>query len=235
MRHRREVLRLTDDHFNNQSPDLNDDGVVVWGRGDFCANPWVGEIHMYVDGEITVLASNETQIQVPTVNNLGQVAWHAPFGVEIWQDGRLSTLERWTQGPILNDRGDMKLLRQRKYNEAWLRRIEDGRPVYYQLTDDTYSNVVGDLNDLGEVVWRFIYNPPRGDFGGGVRFLRRIRTSDMNGDLDVDLDDLGDLAGCLTGPGRVDWMCECRFGDVDHDGDVDLADVARFQNNFTGD
>ncbi len=234
LRQRRDVIRITDDEFNNQSPAMNNAGVVVWGHGNFCVRPQTSEVWMYDDGQITVMPTEETYATGPTINDNGLVAWSTQTGVELWQDGKKSKLEEWTLTPELNNRGDMKLVRQRDYNESWLRRIEDGNAVYYQLSDDIHSNSGGDINDLAEVVWRFVENPPRGDFGGGVRFLRRIRTGDMDGDLHVDLADFGDLVGCLTGPGPFEGLCQCRFGDVDHDGDVDLADVARFQNNFTG-
>lgn len=50
------------------------------------------------------------------------------------------------------------------------------------------------------------------------------------------------LAEGLTGPEffkRFDFdptvgLCEHRFLDMDYDNDIDLADVARFQNAFTG-
>ena len=47
------------------------------------------------------------------------------------------------------------------------------------------------------------------------------------------LDDYPLFSGCLTGPGVVaDPGCACP--DDDADGDVDLADFARFQQTFAG-
>ncbi len=37
----------------------------------------------------------------------------------------------------------------------------------------------------------------------------------------------------MTGPVDTDRLCECRFLDLDHDRDVDLADFSTFQNLFT--
>ena len=51
---------------------------------------------------------------------------------------------------------------------------------------------------------------------------------DLNGDGSVDADDLASLAPCLTGP-AVPAAPECDLADQDHDGDVDLADLYRYQ------
>ena len=64
--------------------------------------------------------------------------------------------------------------------------------------------------------------------------MRRVRTGDSEVDEDVDLSDYATFAVCMTGPGRVDRLCDCRFLDIDHDGDVDLGDFALFQNAFSG-
>jgi predicted outer membrane repeat protein len=66
-------------------------------------------------------------------------------------------------------------------------------------------------------------------FSGGV-------AGDMDGDRDVDLDDVELMMGCFSGPGAVGT---CRpdmhaASDMDGDGDVDLADVAAMQAAFTG-
>ena len=65
--------------------------------------------------------------------------------------------------------------------------------------------------------------------------MRRIRTGDAQFDDRIDLIDQSIFADCLTGPlDRIDRLCDCRFLDVDHDGDVDLRDWATMQNGYTG-
>ena len=56
---------------------------------------------------------------------------------------------------------------------------------------------------------------------------------DFDVDGDVDLDDLGTLDGCLTGPG-VFPPVGCARMSLDGDVDVDVADFAVFQRKFTG-
>ena len=41
-------------------------------------------------------------------------------------------------------------------------------------------------------------------------------------------------SGLESGPVETVRLCECRFLDIDHDRDVDLADFGAFQNLFTG-
>lgn len=55
---------------------------------------------------------------------------------------------------------------------------------------------------------------------------------DLDGDRDVDLEDLEFLIGCMLGPGRV-VSATCRVCDSDMDLDVDLADLERFSARFS--
>ena len=60
-----------------------------------------------------------------------------------------------------------------------------------------------------------------------------VAPGDCNTDGYVDLIDYVGLEACLTGPGGgMEPECECF--DLDDSGDVDLADFARFQQEFTG-
>ena len=230
-----EVTQITDDRFNDQAACLNDYEDIAWGHADFCVNPWVGDIRLWSDGRTIVLPSNFLQVQRPSINNVRQVAWRAPGGVEFWEDGKTVLLIYEGVNPKLNNLGDIYFIRFYDANrswDAWLYRVSDGNPRFYRLTDEDAWNTDGDINDWGEVVWSWAKDPP--NWAGGIRLLRRIRTGDADFDGDVDLVDYTAFADCMTGPGRVDRLCDCRFLDIDHDGDVDLADFARFQNGFTG-
>ena len=235
------AIELTDNHFSDQSPEINDDDWITWGEGDFCVVPWIGDVRLYVDGEIHVLPSGSTQSQGPTINNLGQVAWSAGptiNGIEFWENGETVVLIEEASNPRLNNLGDMYFLRFHPENnrswDSWLYRVSDGGPVIHRLTNDNLWNTDGDINDWVEAAWRW-KDGPGNNRRRGLRFMRRVRTGDSEFDGDVDLIDYTTFAECMTGPGRVDRLCDCRFLDIDHDGDVDLADFARFQNGFTGD
>ena len=230
------IIQISEnDDFVEQHPDLNDRDDIAWGHADFCVNPWVGDIRLWSDGRTIVLPSNFLQVQGPSINNVRQVAWRTPGGVEFWEDGKTVLLIDEGVNPKLNNLGDIYFIRFYDANrswDAWLYRVSDGNPRFYRLTDEDAWNTDGDINDWGEVVWSWAKDPP--NWAGGIRLLRRIRTGDAEFDGDVDLVDYTAFADCMTGPGRVDRLCDCRFLDIDHDGDVDLADFARFQNGFTG-
>ena len=59
---------------------------------------------------------------------------------------------------------------------------------------------------------------------------------DLNRDESIDLNDHALFFGCLTGPGWPGFDCgdDCKLGDFDDDGDVDLYDFAEFQVVFAG-
>ncbi len=57
---------------------------------------------------------------------------------------------------------------------------------------------------------------------------------DADDDRDLDIDDAGLLGACMTGPGQMAAPACDRLDFPAQDGDVDMADVARFQQRFTG-
>jgi len=235
------AIELTDNRFNDQSAQINNDDWITWGESDGCVLPWVGDVRLYVDGEIYVLPSGSTQSQGPTINNLDQTAWSAGLpirGIEFWKNGETVVLIDNGSNPRLNNLGDTYFLRFHPENnnswDSWLYWVSKGGPAIHRLTDDNVWNADGDINDWVEMAWRWAEDPPHVNWRGGIRFLRRFRTGDAEFDGDIDLIDYAAFAECMTGPGRVDRLCDCRFLDIDHDGDVDLGDFALFQNGFMG-
>lgn len=224
------------DNRNDQSPDMNELGWITWGSSDECANPWTGEIHLYRDGGIEVLWNDTRQPQVPAINNLGQVVWKRTPGLMIWQGGT-STLLSSDAGdgkPALNNLGDIYFWRWHDdigRAQPWLYLVSNGEPRFYRLADDqTRSHGVGDINDWGEVGWAASLH----GLNGALFLMRRLRNGDSEFDGDIDLDDYRRFADCMSGPLPPDRLCNCRFLDLDSDGDVDLHDVASFQRNFEG-
>ena len=76
------------------------------------------------------------------------------------------------------------------------------------------------------------------DFGAqietlGCGALVQLATGDFNGDRSVDLLDLPDLVGCLSGPGQTMIDPTCVVFDFDVDGDVDLQDAGTWTTLFT--
>jgi len=73
-----------------------------------------------------------------------------------------------------------------------------------------------------------------GDFELSGGFWFPLAPTDCNSDGFVGLLDYGDSEACLSGPGGGLLSPDCNCFDVDGDSDVDLADVARLQAEFTG-
>jgi len=227
---------------SHQSEELNDYDDVAWTRYDWCVDPWDSDILLYSGGRITVLTRSQLYVQIPRINNLHQVVWGGPAGIEMWQPspgvllpgnfgfGFTVTITPNGVVPSLNNRGDISFGRfhdDTDTGQLWL--YHDGEIV--QLTDDpVWSSNDSRINDWGEIAWRISPGLPTSD----LVFMRRIRTGEANFDGDIDLEDARVLHDCLTGPGDFDRLCDCRFLDLDHDRDVDLADFARFQRAYTG-
>ncbi len=229
--------RIYRSELTDQSSEINDDDWITWGHSDQCVNPWVGDILLYDGDQPSIIPSGASQPQLPTINNRGQIAWGtSELGIELWERGQTRLLIDEGTNPRLNNLGDIYFLRFDGPGgtlwDGYLYRVSGGAPTIHRLTDDNIWNIDGDINDWVEVVWRWRVSPQ--DQHGGIRFMRRIRTGDSEFDGDVDLVDMGAFAECVTGPGRVDRLCDCRFLDIDYDGDVDLGDFARFQNAFGG-
>jgi len=216
------------------APGLNGLGDVTWTRLNACVNPWQSEIRVFSEGRRTTLPSAFTQLYGPSINNHRQVAWSAGRGTELWQDGQTRVLTPLGRHPRMNNHGDIQFWRPHDdihVNQAWLYRAADER--FFRLVDDPLAyHDAGDINDWGEVVWGWNFGPP--GRANGIMLMRRIRTGDAQFDGVIDARDYDAFAACMTGPGRVDRLCDCRFLDIDYDGDVDLSDFARFQNAYQG-
>jgi len=184
------IEQISDADWSHQTPVINDHDWIAWTRFDFCAEPWWdSEIMLSVPGaEPEVISPAETyEPRAPTINNRGQVAWIFQIGygehaIQLWEDGATTLFTDWGGGPRLNDRGDICFFRW--YNDEdtyqmWL--YLDLQDRFYQLSDDPFWNVDGDINDAGEVVWS------SGDYSwADIRFLRRVAPDGMDAGTKVD-------------------------------------------------
>lgn len=224
------TVEVADDSSSNQSPDLNDSDQLIWTRYNFCLNPWDSRIMLHSEQQTIPLPTQGYGPQVPSMNNAGQVAWSwggAHGEVEIWQDGKTSTLTDWGINPRINESGNLFFLRKHDDTDTWQAWLYlDGE--FLQLTDDPFWNTDGDINDYNEVAWQ-----ADSLSANDIYMLRRVRNGDFDNDGDVDLVDFASLQRCFSGTGVME-PCECRFLDIDEDGDVDLADFGLFQANVSG-
>ena len=73
------------------------------------------------------------------------------------------------------------------------------------------------------------------DYDGEQGVLVDLVGPDLDGDQDVDADDLDAFDACLSGPGIPQGQAECRQADFDGDLDVDQADFGVLQRCLAGD
>jgi len=235
------IVQVTEDDRSNQIPRINNAGEITWPRFDFCPNPWESNILLRRAGTTWVVSRDSFEPNWPDINEQGAVVWGGDAdGLELYSPlpGPFSnnrprpwgvvTLTTWGRAPRINNHGDVTFLRWHDDSSTWqVWLYQDG--FIRQLTFPPLRHTDHDINDWGEVVLQVGQFP-----SGDISLMRRIRTGEADFDGDIDLDDARVLHDCLTGPGDFDRLCDCRFLDLDHDRDVDLADFARFQRAFTG-
>ncbi len=233
------IVRLTNNDWLNESPALNDLGTIVWPEVDVCdpdPSYWKSLIKLNADGETRTLSASGLQSQSTTLNNAGVVAWssHDPVtfdrGILRWSDGQLSWLiHEKTENPEINGRGDVYFFKWHEPNgwQAWV--YLNGQ--FYQLSDDPYSNTVGDINDRGECAW----------ISGGwpttnVRLMRRLPSGDLNCDGVVDAFDIEPFVSAVIDPAAYEarWPgCDRLLADMNDDGVISAFDIEPFARLMT--
>jgi len=151
----------------NQGAVINDSDWIAWTEYDFCPAEWQSRIMLRVEGVAFAASPPDTLgPHVPTINNLGEVAWYyrsgwGEKGIQLWSEGTVTTLTEWGGGPLLNDRGDIAFWRFYDNGpigayEVWL---WNGR--FWQITSDPHSqgwwnvwNLPTDMNDKGELAFK---------------------------------------------------------------------------------
>jgi hypothetical protein len=224
-----DIRDIHDRLYSNQGAEINDSNTIVWQRMNTCfeRQNWEAVILKWENGIVTPLSTGR-QPRSHYINNLGHVFWELDHAIYMWVDGVTTLVTGWGDGPKVNDVGEMYFIRWHEDEQAWHGWYFDG-VSFYHLTENLPDNGGGDINNWGEAVFT------AGGFpNNDVYHMRRIRNGESDFDGDVDLDDAASLHDCLTGPGDFDRLCACRFLDIDHDRDVDLADFVLFQRNYTG-
>jgi formylglycine-generating enzyme required for sulfatase activity len=112
-----------------------------------------------------------------------------------------------------------------------------GNLAFRSIRGGSWNDLIGAASLLAAS--RTFTRPERVDAQIGFRVLRTllVPTGDGDGDGDLDGEDMSALVANMGGPGPVEWPVTAApwtAFDSDSDGDVDLRDVARFQNRYTG-
>lgn len=168
------TVRITNDNVQNVTPDINDDGTLVWARGIGPIDPITGEpsqeIVMYRGGVLTRLTDNGDSDAGPSINSLGEVVWRrymapgcrGPFMDIYHYDGqRIRAIttdgvpeQVANQGARINDLGQIVWTRFDFCAVPWESDImlyDNG--VTTQLTSTEIAPAAPDIDNLGRVAW----------------------------------------------------------------------------------
>jgi hypothetical protein len=187
------IEQISDADWSHCTPVINDHGWIAWTRMNWCVDPWDADIMLYVGGVTTSISPAETfGPQMATINNAGQVAWQFEIGrgrkgIQLWEDGVTTLFTDWGGGPQLNDRGDLCFHRwydDEDTYQMWLYLEVQDR--LYQLSDDPFWNINGDINDAAEVAWASGHFPSAAE----IRLLRRVPPAGTDGGTKVQASDV---------------------------------------------
>ena len=231
------TVQLTTSELSNQSPRLNSNGDFVWNRFDFSVSPVVVWVMMSIDGQQFEITDGTGFPEGVGINDSAQIVFRQFDGtqdvIRVWETGVVTTIGPGTQ-PRISNTGHLTFGR---WDEATQIRYQVVRRngVFRQLPSPLgWWSAKGDINDIGEVVWREI-DPVIGDTR--IMMLRRIAyPGDFDGDCHISISDFFDFLGCFTGPiiPPEGLDPQCAAGDFDEDEDVDFADFSALQRVFTG-
>lgn len=200
------ILRVTDNTLPDATPDINDDGTIVWMR-DFDGN---------IGGEIMVrTARNEKALapgQGPSLNQHGAIAFEVEVNPDCpWEsfialyDGvaiqELIQPERSNQLTSINDaaevmwtRYDFSSCSPTDFTSEILLSDSDGLRI---LPSGSANAVGGDINNFGEAVWSADF-----DF---VELYQNGETSILSDGALASINDHADVAFSRWGPYWVAW------------------------------
>ena len=223
--------QLSDLGFQNTMARINDDDVIVWTQYDFCASPWRSVIYRYADGIALAISGDQIEPQRVAISNTGFVTWTyrepsdpAQPVVAGWRGGVLSRIIDDGLGGNLND-SDQLLYIAQPPGEPWNIRLYDGGLIT-QITNDDFWNIEGDINNFGEMVWRFREFP-----NTGVRGVFRRGQGDLNCDGAITASDISPfVTAVVNADAYADLFpdCDAMLADLNEDSRITVGDIAPF-------
>ncbi|MCP4710786.1 MAG: biopolymer transporter Tol, partial [Planctomycetes bacterium] len=142
------IMRLTDNHYEDIDPQINANGQVVWCGHD--GADW--EIFFYDGITVARLTNNSRQDLGPQINDSGHVVWYGNGeiffydGTDITRLGNNST----DLNPRINGKGHIVWQHYDGHDyEIFLYNGSTGA----RLTDNSFDDLHPRINDSGHVVW----------------------------------------------------------------------------------
>lgn len=125
-----ELTQITDDDVYDISPDINDEGTIVWSRS---LGPWDPELRIFTfeimmrtsDGVVTRITHEQAHDVGPRLNNLGEIVWYR-YGIRVCGS--------WTKDVYLYDGSQVV-------------------PITSNGASENLQNQTPVINDLGQIVW----------------------------------------------------------------------------------
>ncbi len=230
-----EVRQISNNGLSNQSPRINNFDWITWTSKDLDASPSTRKVMLYRQGQVIDLTDGTGERGVPDVNDLGQVVWGSGmFGIELWENGKITTITPDGRVPRVNNLGYISFARWDDELEKWdVILYRDGK--FLRLPAEGLWGTDSDINDRGEVSFR-VFDDRTGYTD--IFLMRRIAPKgDFDHDCHVDLRDFRIMQLCFTGPDAGPpggLLGPCQRADFDDDKDVDYDDFAAFFATVTG-
>jgi len=159
------TVQITNNGVDDEAPQINDSGTVVWERDADTAADGSDHVIMLYDGTAaTQISSGGHFNQEPRINNAGQVAWYAydasPYGaggdyeIYLYDGGAVSQITSNTgqdRSPRLNDDGSVVWYGD-DGSDMEIFRYQGGATT--QITSDADDDYDPQIAENGVIVWR---------------------------------------------------------------------------------
>ena len=212
------LVRVTDTSMGEAFPSINNLSQIVFTARIGTDNTTM-EIFLYDGrtGETEQITNNNTQDSVPSINDVGAIAWGQVMGPQT-PDGRWAEImfrssdgivTRITDNEVTDSTPAINNLNQL----AWWRLNsrgcqEAGRDVMFfdgqttrQLTDNDWGNQAIDLNDAGDIIWtEFNFCFPGFNWRSKIKLYRDGRILTL-----LDDDDLAAQSSTINNIGVCAW------------------------------
>lgn len=234
-----EITRITTngsaENLENQSPQISDEGVIVWTEYNFCDPPrpynFTSRIMLHSNGLTRSLPSLSVVPQIPMLNETGTVVWVGfdlalrQETVEVWDGSRTWQLTDDGGRASINLDGDIAFDRWNPSvgaYEIWLYR----GGAFACIACEPVHNHTPKINDRLEITWVF-GNLTNGD----IRLMRRLPNGDLNCDGEINAFDIEAFLVALLEPATYPVLypqCDIELADINGDGSVDAFDIEPF-------
>lgn len=235
------LVNVSNNSYENEYPEINDAGQVVW-------HAWLSDTNSEIytapatGGTARRVTNNTFEDWYPQINATGTIVWMSRNATGHWQIATaaasggsvtyLTSSSTHNQYPRIASTGQV-VWQGFDGNDWEIYSWKQG--TIQKVSDNNYDDRAPVVNANGQIAWH-----GAGAVNSGVDSTEiyvtsvPLKTADLDGDNDVDVDDLAIFIGCMTGAGVPQTDQACQKADMDSDGDVDQDDYGDIQVCFSG-